>query len=75
VAAVRKVKKGVTISGMENGEIGVVGNTIDGLRAPAIERVDARTFDDGFDEFLRCEFEILRIVRVRGVEDLQSMVV
>ncbi len=56
MGTVRKMKEGVTISGMENGENGVFGHAIDCLCAPAIERVDARTFDDGFDEFLRREF-------------------
>jgi hypothetical protein len=69
------MKEGITISGVENGEIGVVGHTIDRFCAPAIERVDACTLDDGLDEFVRREFGIFGIVRVRGVEDLQSMVV
>jgi hypothetical protein len=75
VGTVRKMKEGITISGVENGEIGVVGHSIDGFCAPAIECVDASAFDDGFDEFVRREFGIFRIVRVRGVEDLQGVVV
>ncbi len=58
MGAVRKMIEGVTIFGVEDGEIGVVGHPIDGLRAPAIERVDARTFDDGLDEFLRSEEDL-----------------
>jgi hypothetical protein len=68
VGAVGKHDEGV--AGVEDGENGVIGHPIDGLRAPAIERVNARTLDDGFDEFLRRELGILRIVRVKRVEDL-----
>jgi hypothetical protein len=75
VGAVGKKNEDVSVDVAEDGKIGAVNHQVDSLGASTIQGIHASTFDYGFNEFLRAQLQLVRIIGVRSVEDLEDMIV